>query len=324
MKTRRFKSFLVAVRDVDRPPRALLTKSARLALRYGAQLELLHVIALPYVVPSNESDAESTRDAEIQRQHNKLERAAGRLRKLGVRVTCSVVWDYPAADAIVRHVLKSKPDVVLAESHHHSRLARWFVAHTDWELIRSCPCPLWLVKTPRLADDTRVLTAIDPFHSHSKPAALDEEILRIATVAAGDTGTVGASHVYTSPLNMVTGGLGEAIWVESSPREQRRIKQRASQAMHEIADRFDVAKSDQIVEPGDPAAELPEVVKRWRANLLVMGAVSRTGMKRAFIGNTAERVIDAAHCDVLVVKPRSFKTTVDRRPNAIAVPIPPM
>ena len=39
------------------------------------------------------------------------------------------------------------------------------------------------------------------------------------------------------------------------------------------------------------------------ANLVVMGAVSRSGLNRIFIGNTAERVLDDLPCDVLVVKP---------------------
>ena len=34
-----------------------------------------------------------------------------------------------------------------------------------------------------------------------------------------------------------------------------------------------------------------------------MGAVSRAGLKRIFIGSTAEHVLDSLHCDVLVVKP---------------------
>jgi hypothetical protein len=37
-----------------------------------------------------------------------------------------------------------------------------------------------------------------------------------------------------------------------------------------------------------------------------MGAVSRAGLKRVFIGNTAERMLDMLDCDVLVVKPPGF------------------
>jgi len=324
MSNKRWKSFLVAVRDIEHPPRALLTKAARIAQRYGGKLELLHVIALPYVLPGDSAGSDIAKDAEIERQTGQLERVAKRLRNVGIKVGCSVVWDYPAGDAIVRHVLKSKPDVVLAESHHHNKLSRWFVTHTDWELIRACPCPLWLVKTPRLADEPRVLAAIDPFHTHSKPAALDEEVLRAATAAAGDDGRMGACHVYPLPITMVAGGMGEPVWVTASAVELKRAKQRVSQAVGAVAERYDIAKPNRIVQAGDAALELPSIVKHWSANMLVMGAVSRSALKRAFIGHTAERVIDAVHCDVLIVKPRSFKTPVSRKPNAAVLPIPPM
>ncbi len=33
-----------------------------------------------------------------------------------------------------------------------------------------------------------------------------------------------------------------------------------------------------------------------------MGATSRSGLKRIFIGNTAEHVLDSLKCDVLVVR----------------------
>jgi universal stress protein E len=50
-----------------------------------------------------------------------------------------------------------------------------------------------------------------------------------------------------------------------------------------------------------------------KADIVVMGAISRSGLKRIFIGNTAEAVLDALPCDVLVVKPGSFKTKIPRR-----------
>jgi universal stress protein E len=191
-------------------------------------------------------------------------------------------------------------------------------------LIRACPAPLWLVKTSKLADSQRVMTAIDPFHAHSKPAALDEEILRAAKIAVGDKGRVGVSHIYPLPITMVAGGMGEPVWVTAPAAELKRVKQRVSEAVAKEADRYGVMRPDRVVIAGDPAAELPLAVRDWKATLLVMGAVSRSALKRAFIGNTAERVIDAVHCDVLIVKPRSFKTPVGRKPNATVIPIPPM
>ena len=61
-----------------------------------------------------------------------------------------------------------------------------------------------------------------------------------------------------------------------------------------------------------------------RAAIVVMGAVSRSGLRRAFIGNTAERVLDRLPCDVLVVKPPRFKSAVARARRGVRiVDIPP-
>jgi hypothetical protein len=46
--------------------------------------------------------------------------------------------------------------------------------------------------------------------------------------------------------------------------------------------------------------------------MVIMGAVSRSGLKRLLIGNTAERVLDQLSCDILVVKPPKFRNRVPR------------
>jgi hypothetical protein len=53
-----------------------------------------------------------------------------------------------------------------------------------------------------------------------------------------------------------------------------------------------------------------------------MGAISRSGLKRLIIGNTAERTLDLLGCDVLIVKPQQFANRVPiRRRGARIVPL---
>jgi universal stress protein E len=51
---------------------------------------------------------------------------------------------------------------------------------------------------------------------------------------------------------------------------------------------------------------LPELAGALNVDLLVMGAVSRSGLERIFIGSTAEQVLEALPCDVLVLKSPDF------------------
>ena len=56
-----------------------------------------------------------------------------------------------------------------------------------------------------------------------------------------------------------------------------------------------------IESPVDEA--LPEIAEKEGAWVIVMGAISRGGLERVFIGSTAERVLDRLPCDVWIVKP---------------------
>lgn len=318
-------SLMVAVRDLDRTAHGLLSKAAQLAKRLDAELDVLHVYAQPYA-PDGALFAELKPDAvdaftePVSARLNKLVR---RIRQSGTEVRSAVIWDYPAGDAIVRQVLASKPDFLIVQSHKRGRLARWLLTNTDWELIRHCPCPLWIVKSTKLPPRLSVLAAVDPSHAHAKSARLDGQILAAAgRLARAGGNRVGVCHVYPLPP-AATRVMGEAVVVPPTPAEARRRRARAARAVDQLSRGQRIARKDRIVMAGDPVSLLPAIARRWKAHVLVMGAVSRSGLKRLFIGNTAERVLDAVDCDVLVIKSPSFKSPV-RRARGVQIVRPSM
>jgi universal stress protein E len=52
------------------------------------------------------------------------------------------------------------------------------------------------------------------------------------------------------------------------------------------------------------------LTEQLRADAVVMGAISRSGLKGLFLGNTAEDVLDRLHCDLIIVKPEGFKAVL--------------
>ena len=64
---------------------------------------------------------------------------------------------------------------------------------------------------------------------------------------------------------------------------------------------FDVAAAIAV------STDAMSMTEQLRADAVVMGAVSRSGLKGLFLGNTAEDVLDRLHCDLIIVKPDSFK-----------------
>jgi universal stress protein E len=314
---------MVAVQALDRSSNALLGKAAKLARARNCNLELVHVISLPYApaVSRRASLYQAARDivADCRKRLTKLA-ASPQLRGISTRAT--VTWDYPAAEGLVRQVLKRRPQLLLAESHRHSRLARPFLSNTDWELIRNCPCPVWFSKRGRARGDGPVIAAVDPLHAHAKPAALDKTILEHALQIARQPKRVLMCHAYSFPTQPpVIDGVVEAYWILS---EQEVVRHEAMlrDQLQRLADGTNIPEGNRIVASGDPASVLPRLVRKHRASLVVMGAVSRSAVRRLFIGHTAERLLDRLDCDVLIVKPRGFKTATTPRPRMI-VNLPP-
>ncbi len=58
---------------------------------------------------------------------------------------------------------------------------------------------------------------------------------------------------------------------------------------------------------GGTRASLTTLTEQLSADVVIMGAVSRSGLKGLFLGNTAEDVLDHLPCDLLIVKPDGFE-----------------
>jgi nucleotide-binding universal stress UspA family protein len=61
-----------------------------------------------------------------------------------------------------------------------------------------------------------------------------------------------------------------------------------------------------IVRRGDPRTVIVKELLLRRADLVILGTHSRSGMAHALLGSVAEWVIACAPCDVLVARPQRF------------------
>ena len=62
---------------------------------------------------------------------------------------------------------------------------------------------------------------------------------------------------------------------------------------------------------GTAGIVIPDVAEKERADLIVMGTLSRSGVRGFLIGNTAEKILQKVDCSVLAVKPDGFVTPVN-------------
>jgi universal stress protein E len=305
MLSRKFARILVAIADPSAGMNNAVRRASALARATGASVELLN--AIPWAMSEGTAHAQAEHFIRFEAEQNgrALERTANRLRREEIIVTTTVQTGYPAHEAILRRARLSKADLVVIEARKHRVFARLLLTQTDFELIRHCPVPLLIVKGRAAWRSPHILAALDPFHANDKPSKLDGEIVDMAqSVASLARGSVHAAHVYRPYAGDVVAAVptGAAVYI-ADPAQERAYRTAIRQRFYEALGGYGIARSKGHLICGDPATEIPALARSLRAGLVVMGAVSRTGLKRIFIGNTAEHVLDSLHCDVLVVKP---------------------
>lgn len=304
---------LVAVKDPSARSLPAVVKALQLARAFGAELELFHALdSTLYVNMLEMAEGRLRRSEDDERSQfvQRLERIAARARLHGIRVSVMVEWDYPAYEAIVRRSSRTGADLIVADRHAGRHIAAGWLGLADWELLRLSPVPVLLVKGRRPYRHPTVLAAVDPGQAFSKPAALDPEILRLAgAFSSALRGKLHAIHAYAPVIaTLAVTSAGELTRVAES--ERARVSRRFDQLLQVQATHIPLAQ--RYLVGGDPSEVIRTTAGRLGTDLVVIGAISRSGLKRLVIGNTAERLLDRLPCDLLVVKPVGFVNRVPR------------
>ncbi|MEM9335996.1 MAG: universal stress protein, partial [Pseudomonadota bacterium] len=316
-------SKIVTVIDPTVDSQPALTRSAWLAQKTGADLELLICYYNEYLSGDRLFDSPSLEKARaqvIEAHARHLEELAAPFREGGIVVTASAIWDHPLHEGIVRHAVESGADIVVKDTHHHSAISRALLTNTDWNLIRTCPVPLWLVKPHDMAEHPVFVAAIDPMNQHDKPAALDDEILQTSKLIAGAVdGVLHAFHCYDPRIAVATATANAYIPVSLPFDEiEQQMHDEHEQRFCEITGFHGLDSDRTHLLAGLTHEELPDQASKLGADVVVMGAVSRNRWKRLFIGATAERTLEFVPCDMLIIKPDWFHTPVDCKAHEAA------
>ena len=224
-------------------------------------------------------------------QRELIDDIAETARAAGVEVSTEVLEERPIADGIIHRVVDANPRFVIKGTQFHSAAERSIFVDSDWQLVRACPCPLWLVKPHAMREKPVIVAAVDPTHSHDKPAALDQVIVDMAQAVAGATG--GDVHLLHTYHRLI--GVGREATRTFKPIElavdelSKKIQHEHRERLDELARANDIDPEHTHQLPGDTKELLPTFARTHGADLVVMCALARWGLKRAVIGSTAER-----------------------------------
>lgn len=225
----------------------------------------------------------------------------------------------------VREVIRNSHDLVIKCPETLSWMERFFTSD-DMQLLRKCPCPVWLTNTETEGPYKRILAAVDVDDSYPPEElatrhALNKSVMELASsLAISEFAELHVAHAWEV---IGESALRHSIFMEL-PEEKvnahvASVHKHHAQLLDELISEFsaelgrdsvDYIKPQLHMLKGAARKEIPALAKKLNADCIVMGTVGRTGIPGLLIGNTAENILGQIECSVIAIKPPGFVTTV--------------
>ncbi len=208
----------------------------------------------------------------------------------GIKTDYRVHWTYPRYEQIAKEARELDVDLVIQHINLRSAHQRHNLSHDSWQLIKTCRQPLLLIKDNEWPEVPVVLAAVDPAHSHHKPGGLDFNILNTAIETSNALG--GRLHV----LHAYSGSARAFADAES-------IRNAHSEALDGLLADYAIAADDIHLIDETPVNAILQSQQALQASIVVIGALSRSRIAEAIIGNTANKILDYVKSDLYIIRP---------------------
>lgn len=281
--------------DFSDSARHALAHAVEIAKRFAAELTVLHVRTLFTDDPSNVEFQFLDEDKYEEFLEDSLKDAAQPISD-SVAFRTAVERNVSPAAGVLDFCDEHSIDLIVMGTHGRSRLGHFFLGSVAEKVVRHAPCPVITVgprKDGYVSNPSykNVLAAFD-FSEHSINAVKNGLVI---------ARRFGARLKIFYALEQEVHPAFLAAWKESISHRMAEIEENVNKVLVEELGGPAMEDLDVEVRIGDDRSdkEICRYAKEVRADLIVMGTHGLSGIDRALLGSTTERVVRTAPCPVL-------------------------
>lgn len=243
------------------------------------------------------------RDSMQSRMNRELMNYVDSLDAAGIDISYESFWSSHPYIEIAELCEQESFDLLIKTANKHHRFEGIFHTPLDWHLLRECPCPVLLVSEDLWPEGDSIIVAIDANSHDDAHSKLNGELLKTANyfgqLLNNKIYAVNACPPLPVLLDLEYNSIDPAAYLSN-------MQEIARNNTLEIIKPFDLDETNIKIIDGIPEDVIPALADTVGSRLIILGTVSRTGLKGYIMGNTAEQLLHNLHCDVLAVKPEGF------------------
>lgn len=266
--------------DGSSPSELALQAAIDEALTRDVPLHLVCVVELPAAIPVDLDRHQRAAEQVLAEAGTRASTVLG-----AAAVTYEVLTGQSAGAELVRRCGPS--DLLVVGTHGHRPVARMLLGSVSTAVAAHAPCPVLVVRGPRLRRPGPVVVGVDG--SAISRAAL--------AFAAGNAAAAGVGVRAVLALPSVTDAWGFATWAGDENQQQARALLAA--AVAEVAPTYPTVEFEQLLVQAHPVDAL---LRHSRdARLAVVGSRGLGGLRAMVLGSVSRELLHRAECPVVVV-----------------------
>jgi len=294
----KFRKLFVAIDFSPNSDEALRQAHDR-ALSTGAQLAVCHIV--PNELRSNLLFPDISRIAALRfplEMKQIAEAAVARVAEITGRTEEEfelIVDDGTPQALILNRAEEWLADLVIVGSHGQTSAADALLGSVTDSVIRHAHCPVLIVRPGKRTG--RIITGTD----------FSDPVLPALRAAGDEAERTGAELTVVHSLDMVWSlaaypalAFGGAPF-NISMEQIKELELVATQRLEESLKQLNIS-GDTLVTIGPAGKALIDIASERKADLIVVGTIGRTGLRRALLGSVAETVAKGAPCSVLIIR----------------------
>ncbi len=283
-----------------------VSHAARFALKSGGEITLVDCIETRSILPARLSRFVSPAPEIVADRSSRLDRLARELRDQELTTVPKLLSGRPSVE-ITREAVSNGHDLVLITNDRSTRRNTGNICGTFTTcVLRSCPCDVCVVNGDDPHRFQRIVAAVDPQAAGAEHCHLNRKVLERGDLIAEQD----ECDCYVFAVWSV---FAESVLPLKYPKETLQscieaTRSRAQQSLDGLLGRCASVSHRRRVHlfKGEVDRVIPEALRQYAADLLIIGTIARKGLAGMVIGNTAETIIQKCACSVLVVKSDDF------------------
>ena len=210
-------------------------------------------------------------------------------------VKSRTVWSHDISGWMADEAAKKAPDLVVKTVHKSGSLVH---TPTDWELLNTCPAPVLLTSKRRNKPSGIILASLDLKHTDTKHRHLNCRVLEAAHSMAALHGAK-VHVVFAVEISQVLRDLD----IVSESVSKQKIVEKVTPELQRLLKPYDIPKANIHMPVGKVGKVVSQLSRKLKADQLVVGSYSHRAKNMLGMGNSAQRILTKAVCDVLAVHP---------------------